>query len=91
MNYPVNTMKTTLLALMLMAVAMISAQAHPGHGLFEQGFLHAVSSAYHVALMAGLGLLLAAGAQVARHPRARLALRSTGAALVALAAVLWVL
>ncbi len=35
--------------------ASTSAQAHPGHGLFDQGAAHAATSPYHVTVLVLIG------------------------------------
>ncbi len=68
-----------------------AAFAHPGHGTFDHGFVHAVTSPVHLALLASCGAALALSASLLRHPRARLALRCAGAGAVMLAGALWVI
>ena len=67
----------------------LSAQAHPGHSLGDHGALHAVTSPYHLAILAVSGAALwFAGRFVQRHLPRR-ALQFTGLATILAAAVLW--
>ena len=67
----------------------LSAQAHPGHAIGDHGALHAVTSPYHLAILAVSGAALwFAGRFVQRHLPRR-ALQFTGLATILAAAVLW--
>lgn len=68
------------------------AQAHPGHGLLDHGARHAVTSPYHVGVLAliGAGCWLA-GRFVTRSILAKRLLRWAGAAALIAAVALWTL
>ena len=63
--------------------------AHPGHGLFEHGLTHVLTSPVHLLVLAGFGAGLLLAASLFRDARARLAMRWTGAVAVLLAGLLW--
>lgn len=63
-------------------------QGHPGHGLFDHGILHSVSSPVHLLTLAGVGIGLLVVAQLATNAKAKVALKSAGAAALVAAAAL---
>lgn len=65
------------------------AQAHPGHGIFDQGATHALTSLSHLGLVGVIGFALLGFSWLARRPGARLALRVAGAAMACGAALRW--
>ncbi len=71
------------------AAAAVSAPAHPGHGLLDQGPLHVATSPYHLTLLALLGVTLFAAAHLTKRWLPRRALQSIGAFAVIVSAVLW--
>ena len=68
------------------------AQAHPGHGLLDHGARHAITSPYHVGVLAvvGAGCWLA-GRFVMRSNLAKRLLQCAGAMALIAAAALWTL
>lgn len=56
--------------------------AHPGHSHFSEGIGHALSSGFHVGVMAAVGLLLSIGATFVRHQLAARRLRLAGVTLL---------
>jgi len=70
-------------------VCATSLQAHPGHGLFEQGPLHTITSPYHLAVLALTGCALFVGAHFIRQQMPRRAAQLVGTTAVVLSAVLW--
>lgn len=71
------------------AAATVSARAHPGHGLLEEGPLHTVTSPYHLAILALFGVALFAGAHLTRQVMPRRAMQSLGVIALVASAVLW--
>jgi len=91
-NDSINQRPSVVRRLFLAAVAVASTaavQAHPGHGLLEEGALHTVTSPYHLTVLALVGVSLFAGAHVTRQRIPRRALQSIGVVALALSAVLW--
>lgn len=80
-------------SLRLWAFALITiiftgvAQAHPGHGLAEHGFGHALSSPFHLTSFLLAGIVLWAIAGLVRRTMVRRLLQS-GAVTLLLAALL---
>jgi hypothetical protein len=72
-------------------LSAISAAAHPGHSLFERGPAHALTSPFHLLVLAliGSGLLLVA--RFVRSPKIQRLADVTGSAAVLLSALVWVL
>jgi hypothetical protein len=83
--------KLNISLLTLVALVHAQANAHPGHGVFEQGLVHAITSPVHLALLASCGAALALSASLLRNPRYRLAMRCAGASAVVLAGALWLI
>ena len=73
-------------------LAATCAQAHPGHGLLDHGARHAITSPYHVGVLAvvGAGCWLA-GRFVMRSNLAKRLLQCAGAMALIAAAALWTL
>jgi hypothetical protein len=69
--------------------SVLSATAHPGHGLGEHGPLHIVTSPYHLAMLAwaGGGFLVAARFVRRRWPRCLL--QGAGLAAFLTVALIW--
>ena len=67
----------------------LSAQAHPGHSLGDHGALHAVTSPYHLAILAASGAALWFAGRLVQRALPRRALQFTGGAALVTAAVLW--
>jgi hypothetical protein len=67
----------------------VSAHAHPGHGLLDEGPLHTVTSPYHLAVLALFGIALFASAHLTKQVMPRRAMQSLGVIALALSAVLW--
>ena len=67
----------------------LSAQAHPGHALADHGALHAVTSPYHLAILAVSGATLWFAGRLVQRALPRRALQITGGAALVTAAVLW--
>jgi len=67
----------------------LSAQAHPGHALGDHGALHAVTSPYHLSILAVGGAVLWFAARFVQRHLPRRALQFTGLATILAAAVLW--
>lgn len=78
-----------LLASLLIAALALPAAAHPGHGPFEQGPWHALTSPYHLALMLLTGGACLLVGQIVRQPRVRRALNWAGTGAVVLSVVLF--
>ena len=66
-----------------------TAQAHPGHALFEHGPLHTVASPFHLAILALIGAGVFAGALLVRQQIPRRALQTIGVLALVGSAVLW--
>lgn len=75
---------------LLLISAIVSAQAHPGHGLLDHGVAHLAASPFHALVLTAFGAGAFALAQALRHATARRCLRITGAVSLALAAALWI-
>lgn len=68
----------------------VCAQAHPGHGLFDHGAGHAITSPYHAGALAAIGVSCCLAARfVARRVLLRRLLRWAGATALVTAAALW--
>lgn len=75
--------------LVIAAFSALNVHAHPGHDLVSHGWLHAITSPFHLAIMACSGLVALALAQVVRKPMAAKGLRFVGISVLLLAAVLF--
>jgi len=82
-------LKTRAAAAGLLAMAATSAHAHPGHAFHGEGVSHYLTSPYHLAVLAVLGLALCSAAFVSRRPVVRRALAASGAVALVLAGILW--
>ena len=68
------------------------AQAHPGHGLLDQGAKHAITSPYHLGVLAAIGLgCWLVGRFATRSLLPRRLLQWAGATVLLAAAALWTL
>jgi hypothetical protein len=77
------------LSVFALAAATSSALAHPGHPVKGSTVAHFITSPYHLATLAGGGLLLLGAAWFIQRPVLRRAVQCSGvAALVAAAALL---
>src|SRR5947207_12067827 len=76
-----------LASLCFFAISILSLPAHPGHDLGAYGTKHIVTSPYHLAVLAGGGLLICWGARFLRHRVSRHCAQSAGVVAM-LAAVL---
>ena len=69
--------------------AVLTAQAHPGHGPLQHGASHFVTSPFHLAT----GLALSAALWIAAHwlqnSKQRLAVRAAAATMATVALLLW--
>jgi hydrogenase/urease accessory protein HupE len=74
---------------LLLVLGVPLAQAHPGHGLFDQGFAHTLTSPGHLFLLAVIGGGLFCIGRAVQTPRVRRALQSFGVVLVLGAMALW--
>jgi hypothetical protein len=84
MNQQLHGSTTRMLVAALAAMAA-TAQAHPGHSLFEHGGTHAITSPFHLLILAATGVTVIGAAQLIRSPRWRNATRAIGAACLAAA------
>lgn len=88
----INQRSSTVRRLFLAAAGLASAatlQAHPGHSLLEEGAQHALTSPFHLAVLALIGVALFAGAHLTPKVMPRRAMQSIGVFAVVLSAVLW--
>lgn len=88
----VNQRPSTVCRLILAAAGVASAatlQAHPGHSLLEEGAQHALTSPFHLTVLALLGVGLFAGAHLTQKAMPRRAMRAIGVFAVVVSAVLW--
>ena len=67
----------------------LSAQAHPGHALGDHGALHAVTSPYHLSILAAGGAVLWFAARFVQRQLPRRVLQIAGVSALCAAAVLW--
>jgi hypothetical protein len=85
--------RRNMFSVALLALTIVSAAAHPGHGLGDADAAHLVTSPYHLSVMAGcaagIGLFMAMGARLAKTPRARRLLQVGAVCGAVAAAVLW--
>lgn len=84
--------KTARLLTTSFAVALLCpfvAKAHPGHALGDHGVLHAVTSPYHLAVLALAGTSLWCAALWIEKKVARRTLQTLGVLAVLAAAALW--
>jgi len=88
-NQRSSTVRRLFLAAAGVASAATTLQAHPGHSLLDEGAQHALTSPFHLAVLALLGVALFAGAHLTQKVMPRRALQSLGVIAVALSAVLW--
>jgi hypothetical protein len=66
-----------------------SAQAHPGHGLFEHGPRHAFTSPFHLVLLTAMGLTMFLGAHLVRRRVPRRVLQSIGLIALTISVIGW--
>ena len=69
----------------------ISTQAHPGHDLFNHGATHALTSPFHLFVLAIIGAASFLAAQVMRSPKVQQSTRAGGLAMMLLSLLLWTL
>lgn len=81
-------MKLPRLLPLLPFLGALPAQAHPGHSLGEHGAAHVITSPYHLAMLAGIGVALWFGGRFARAQVARRVIQGTGIAAVLIAALI---
>ncbi len=72
-------------------LSAISAIAHPGHDLFDQGATHALTSPFHLSVLAIIGAASFLAAQVMRSPKVQQSMRWGGVAMILLSLLLWTL
>lgn len=75
-------MKLHRLLPLLPILAVSSAHAHPGHSLGEHGAAHVVTSPYHLAMLAAVGMALWFGGRFVQSQLSRRILQGTGIAAV---------
>jgi hypothetical protein len=68
-----------------------STFAHPGHDLFHQGATHALTSPFHLFVLAVIGTGLFLAAKLMRSPKVQQSMRVGGAAMMLLSLLLWTL
>lgn len=78
-------------ALALAALCAGTAQAHPGHDLFNQSATHALTSPFHLIVLALIGAAFFLAAKLARSPKVQQSMRAGGAALILLSLLVWTL
>lgn len=71
-----------------MSALALTASAHPGHGLTEEGLAHVVTSPYHLVAVVLLGAALFVAARFVHRTAPRRALQCAGAVAFTAAAVL---
>jgi hypothetical protein len=64
------------------------ANAHPGHPLLDHGAAHVITSPYHLAILAAIGVAMIAVAQIVRSRTARQCMRIAGVGAVIAAGLL---
>lgn len=65
----------------------VPAVAHPGHALTEHGVVHWATSPFHIATLAGTGVVFGVGSLLVRRPAFQRALATCGFVFVAAAVV----
>jgi hypothetical protein len=75
--------------ILTLAAASSAALAHPGHPVKGSTVAHYVSSPYHLATLAGGGLLLLGAAWFIQRPVLRQAVQCSGVVALAGAVLLW--
>ena len=70
-------------------LSAISSDAHPGHDLFERGAAHALTSPFHLLVLALIGAGLFLAAKFIRSPKIQILARVTGVATVLLSILAW--
>ena len=88
-SLPARRIRLGLASAVMMAATSGIVQAHPGHGLAEQGFEHLVASPYHLATLTGAGLALILGGRLFRRPATRRWMQLGGAASLMAAVIHW--
>ncbi|HEY6168982.1 MAG TPA: hypothetical protein VI454_13150 [Verrucomicrobiae bacterium] len=78
-----------LASLFPFAAAASVALAHPGHPINGSGVAHIASSPYHLATLAGSGLLFLGAAWFIRQQTPRRVLQYAGVVAIASAVLLW--
>ncbi len=63
------------------------AMAHPGHALTEHGCIHWANSPFHLATLAGIGVVFGVGSLLVRRPAFQRGLATCGFVFVAAAVV----
>ena len=80
---------TRFTVFLLFALTTASLRAHPGHDLAEHGLTHAVTSPFHLLMIAVVGALCFIFAKLVVNARVKRVLSSAGAVALLAAAVLW--
>ena len=65
-----------------------TANAHPGHPLLDHGTAHVITSPYHLLILATIGVVLLAAAQIIQSRWAQRCLRVAGVGAVIAAGLL---
>ena len=78
-----------LSAVTLLAVGILSAQAHPGHSLLDTTPGHALTSPYHIVVLALSGMTLFLGARLVQRQLPRRLLQAAGVIALVSAVAIW--
>ena len=86
-NTITQRLRNALTTTAILALGATFASAHPGHALDAQPISHLVTSPYHLITLTAVGAGLLLGAIFVKRLATRRAMRITGVAAVAVAAV----
>ena len=76
-------------AVTLLGAGALSAHAHPGHSLLDTTAAHALTSPYHVAALALIGVMLFFGARLIQRQLPRRLLQAAGVIALVSAVTIW--
>ena len=76
-------------ALLIFAVSGLSVSAHPGHDLGAYGTAHVLTSPFHLAALAAVGILVWCAALLIRPRLGRRLLQIGGVAIISFSGLLW--
>ena len=89
MNSKIFNVTSWLIATSAAAISISTAHAHPGHDLGEHGPVHMLTSPYHLAILAVLGLAIWFAGRFIQKQLPKRLVQCSGAAVALAAVVLW--
>ena len=89
MQKPSRHFSRGLSAVALFAAGALSAHAHPGHSLLDTTPTHALTSPYHITVLALSGVALFFGARLIQRQMPRRLLQAAGVIALVSAVAIW--